>query len=353
MQVDELFELTQWIATEVEQAGIRTRYEELHAQLLSNAQSSQQQPFENQKNNLLDAIRKVPLHSITLEQRRFLDCIGIGDFVGERAVAHVEDVLFRNVIDPATAAAKIKEAGDSVAEGLRRSTRLREDLEDCVIVEEAIEDGVLVRVIFDGDASINNVVDLKEWTEIWHRIVRGIAMAHKRPPEDVKVVGAGRGSLLLDLAASYDVALTVTGIVLAALGVTERVFRIRKQAVEIEGLQLSNKKIAKELEAEAEKVRDTGAEGISAEFTAKLKIDPKTSGDIATALGTAVKDLVGFLEKGGEVDCVIPEPTEGAEAPPDEKQEELRKSFREIRQLEAIIRQLGPGNAGTEEGEQR
>jgi hypothetical protein len=129
---------------------------------------------------------------------------------------------------------------------------------------------VLVRVAFTHEASISNVVDLKTWSNIWHDIGRGIAMIHDAPPEEIQVVGASRGSVVLDLAVAYGIAATISKIILEALKVTEKVLDIRKKAEEIRALKLGNAKIAKELDEEAEKEKTKGVERIS-EHVVKLK----------------------------------------------------------------------------------
>jgi hypothetical protein len=347
MQVDELLDLTRWIATEIDEGGIVGLYNELKAKLEQNAQANQpQQPFGEEKENLVVALAAVRTNVLTSEQVRFLDCLGIAGHVGPSAVRAVEDVLFRNPLDPSTAATRVDEARQSIAEGVARSQRLAEDLEGCVARDEALGEDVLVRVRFAGETAIRNTVDLRKWADTWHGIVRGITMAHNQSPEDVRVIGAGRGSLLFDLATPYEFALTVTGIVFASLKVAERVVKIRHEAQMVKSLQLSNKKVARDLEAEAKAAEEKGAEQVTAEFTAQLKIDPASAGDVTAALGKSVADLIGFLRRGGEVDCVFPDQAEEGEGEQESRgRDALATTLEQIRELEGRLRQLGTGEA--------
>jgi hypothetical protein len=171
-------------------------------------------------------------------------------------------------------------------------------------------------------------------------------MAHNQSPEDVRVIGAGRGSLLFDLATPYEFALTVTGIVFASLKVAERVVKIRHEAQMVKSLQLSNKKVARDLEAEAKAAEEKGAEQVTAEFTAQLKIDPASAGDVTAALGKSVADLIGFLRRGGEVDCVFPDQAEEGEGEQESRgRDALATTLEQIRELEGRLRQLGTGEA--------
>lgn len=353
MQVEELLSLTDWVKAQIKEAEIPESYQALQTKLQQNAQANQpQQPFEAEKDALFDRLRSVPLNELTNEQLRFLDCIGIGGYVGPEGVRGVEDILIRNPLDLATVASRLTDQLQSIAEGIGRSERLAQDLEDCVVISEALGDDILIRVKFAGDASIADVVDLKKWSEVWHGIVRGITMAHGQSPSDVRVIGAGQGSLIFDLAAPEAFALTVTGIVYAALRVAEKVVQIQKQAEEVKGLKLTNKKIAKDLDSEASKVEEKGVEEVTAEFTAKLKLNPTQSGDVVTALGRSVTDLVRFLRQGGEVDCVLPDQLEDEEEVTDESRQQLMHTLHQIRELERRLRELGPGAEETpwEEG---
>jgi len=73
-----------------------------------------------------------------------------------------------------------------------------------------------------------------------------------------------------------------------------------------------------------------------------LKLKEDGEGDKTNALDKAVKNLVNFIESGGEVDFIIPE--EEVESEENEKTSpeygDLRVAFQEIRQLENKIKLL-------------
>ena len=96
------------------------------------------------------------------------------------------------------------------------------------------------------------------------------------------------------------------------------------------------------MDKEAEKEKTAGIERISSEIVKKLKLKKDGEGDKINALDKAIKNLVNFIESGGEVDFIIPE--EEVEDEEDEKEtpeyDNLRITFQEIRQLEAKIKLL-------------
>lgn len=348
MNVSELFDLTHWVSTQVEEARIVAKYQALHKILQQHAQPNQQrQPFESQKDDLVSSLRKAPLSKLTQDQLEFLRNLGIAEALGQEGIDTVEDVLYRNVIDVATSANKIQEISQKVARGVEKSNQIKSGLDGCVTEESYEADNeVLMRVSFAGGASLGNVTDFKNWGSVWFDIGRGIAMAHGAAPEDVKVVGATKGSVIIELAVIASIATTASGIILAALKVAEKVLDIRLKSEELRGLQLRNAKLVKELEDEAENEKTQGIDEIATTVAEKLGLDPQGEGDKINALDKSVKHLVNFIEKGGVVDFVLPEEDE-TDGEPDDGNQELRVAFEEIRQLEqkiALLEHKEPNN---------
>ncbi len=201
-----------------------------------------------------------------------------------------------------------------------------------------------MRVNFSGQAAMKNVADLKSWGLLWYDIGRGVAMAHNLSPEDVRIVGATRGSIIIELVAVYAVTHTISKIILSALTVAARVLDIRKKAEEVRGLKLNNDKLAAELEKAADEEKDKGIKQLAEELTKALKLK-SSEGDKATALEKAIKNLINFTEKGGKIDFVLPKTTtesaeQGDPAKRDKEIKELRDQFEKIRLLEDKLKLL-------------
>ena len=344
MNVSELYSLTFWIEDKIVNTQIPQKYQSLLQVLQQNAQPNQQkQPFERQRDDLIETIRKVPLNQLTREQLLFLDALGIATAVGADGVNQINNILYKNNLDIATAAQKIQEVLNKVNQGIQKSKQIQAGLSDCVSMEEYEEsDEVMIRVAFTGQAEMNNVVDFKKWGNIWHEIGRGIAMVHNGRPEDVKVIGATKGSIIIELATNPAIATTASAIIFFALKLAEKVLDIRKKAEELKELKLKNKKLINELENEAENEKQDGIERICEKLVAEIKIDGNGDGEKVNALRKAVKDLINFIEYGGEVDFVIPEEAEEHDVEEGEENkpefEKLRNTIQEIRQLENKLR---------------
>jgi hypothetical protein len=339
VNVSELYNLTHWITREIQQTKIQNKYQTLQKILQQNSQpNQQQQPFETQKEDLISTLREVPLGQLTRDQLDFLEHLGIAEAVGQAGIDVIEEVLYKNVIDVATSAQKIQQQVQKINQGIAKSNQIKEGLTDCVLEEEYEADNeILMRVSFTGHALMSNVSDFKSWGNIWYDIGRGIAMAHNASPEEIKIVGATKGSVIIELAVIASIATTTSGIILAALKVAEKVLDILKKAEELKGLKLKNEKFAKDLEKEAANEKKAGIEEITDQVAKQLGLK-EDEGDKVKALDTAVKNLVNFIEKGGIVDFVIPEPDEeGEDEEHNESNDQLRVAFQEIRRLEKKV----------------
>jgi hypothetical protein len=347
MQVEELFDLTNWVQKEIVTPGIITLYQNLLAVLNQNSQPSQAKlPFEEQKQALFSALKAVQLSDLSSEQLELLKTIGIANNVANEGVSSIEDILFRNVIDIATTINKITASIAELNSGVEWATQVKASLTTIInedVVREA-SDGVLMRVHFQKDAHLSNLTEFKDWGKNWYDIGRGIAMANGAAPEDVKVVGASKGSIIITLLTTYSIAKTTSAIILEALKVAEKIYDIKKAAQEVRALKIGNDAAEKALEKDAQTTKESGVTEIIANAIKSIGLDKTNDGDKVTALESSVKKLVDFIEKGGEVDFVVPdEVSDEANNDNDansKAREELRVTFREVRLLEKKIHQI-------------
>ena len=205
MQMSELFELTGWVNREIQEKNIVQKYQALHKILQQNAQQGQvQQPFEDQKDELVNTLLSVNLNKLTREQLGLLKTLNIVQHLGSQGVGIVEDILFKNVIDVATSATRIQEFFTNISNGVSKIDQLRTGLEGCIDHEAPEIEEVLMRVHFAGHADVGDVAALKEWSAVLHDIGRGLTMTFDQSPESMKIIGVEKGSLIIDLDLSYS-----------------------------------------------------------------------------------------------------------------------------------------------------
>lgn len=348
MQVEELYDLTSWVEVEVVGKQLVQKFQQLHKVLNQNAQANQQkQPFESQQETLVDALRRVPLDQLSIGQVNTLEDLKIAPNVGDQGASLVEDVLFKNALDVANAAQQIKRCVAELNEGIQWSNQLRELLEKIINSESIseIDDKVLLRVHFAGEAHIDNLTELKDWSKVWWEIGRGISMAHDQAPDSIEVIGASKGSIIVSLLTAQAIAGTVSGIIFAALKVVEKYYDIKRKAQEVRALEIGNDKAEKALEDAAKKHREDGVAAIVEQTVKELGLNPKTEGDKVNELTSATKKLVDFVSKGGEVDFVVPDDEEDDDEFDGDNttaraRADLRVRFQEVRKLEKEVKRL-------------
>lgn len=356
MQVEELFDLTTWIKQQVADKNIVQNYRQLHTILQQNSQPNQQKlPFENEKNVLIESLIGIPFANLSLGQIEVLGEIGIAQNAGTAGVEALEETLFKNAIDVATAAQKIQKSISDLERGIQWAQQTRTQLAEITRADDFYEeDGtVLLRVRFTGKAHLDNLTEFMEWGKTWWEIGRGISMAADDSPEGIKVVGASKGSIILTLAACYPVAKLASAILMEAFKLAESLIHILQEVEKLKALKISNKaaslsleEAAKSAQTAAEQTKEKGIESIVE--MAVREANTEGDGEKTKVLTLAVKKLVDFIEKGGEIDFVMPdEPAQDADDENDaqlvaarNERSELRNQFVALRELEQHVKQL-------------
>jgi hypothetical protein len=336
MNVSELFRLTVWITENVVKNSVVQKYQDLFTVIQINAQVNQpKRPFEAQKNDLLTTLNAINKNELTQQQLEYLKQLKIYHYIGDEGVNLIENNLYKNSLDIVTCAANIQKAINDINAGLKISDILQKCLGKLDLEEEYESDNeIMMRVAFKNQTYISNFTELKKWGGIWYEIVYGIAMANDTAPEEIKIVGATKGSVILELVAIAAIVKIISSILMEGLKVVDKVLEIRKKAEEIRALKIKNDKAAQELEQEAESEKQIGIDKIISVISDQLKIDKTKSGDKVAALSQSILKLLDFIEKGGEIDFVIPEKQEAGD---DEEISTLKVAFSEIRRLENKI----------------
>ena len=345
MQITELLRLTEWFKEYVILPGIPTQYSALHNRMNQNV-NNQKQPFESEKGALIDSLLLVNLSILTLEQIKFLEQLDIKELLGQDGVENIENILFDNNLDIASATIKIGENSGKISTAKSTLNEIDTVLNKSFSIEEDDEisdDSVMMRVYFQDGASIKDLKDLKRLSSVWYDIGRGIAMAQNRTPEDFNIIGAQKGSLIIEMAVYAGLATSISTILLASLKVAERVIDLLKRVEELKSLKLENKQIAQDLKKEADKEKENGINLTLEAAIEQLGLNRQEEGDKITALEKSISKLIDFTQKGGVVDFIQPdEEQEDDEQSKDIRAEisKLSDNVQEIRRIENSIKLL-------------
>lgn len=305
MNILELYELADWIKREV--TKIQKQYTNLQGVLQHNATQQQKQPLEDPLQKLNEALEQMPMKVLTSEQIRLLEAFDIADLVSINGARFVQQTIVKSDFDPAQANQDVQAAIGKLKQSLQRADAVFQAFSglETLLVEPEIGDSVLMRVEFRDQASIRNVVEWKDWAEQWVDISRGISMSFNEAPENVRVVGASRGSIILELAGSYLFVRIMAGIANSIIGVARSILELRHTAEDLRAKKLLTDKLEAELRSSAEEQKANGVETIYSQVVELLPKEP--DGEQSTALKRSITKLLNFHEKGGQVDFVEPE----------------------------------------------
>jgi hypothetical protein len=313
MEITEIYQLAIWVQKELVKSQITNNFNALINILNANAkrQNNQQaQPFEQQKNNLIDSLTSININTLTLSQIESLETAEIYQNIGQLGKNKVQEIL-SNTLDIAHVTQQISVMNTQLQQGIGQFNNLKKALQPFVNEDVSLlsKDEVLTRVIFEHEASVNNINELKLWSSKWFDIGRGFSIANGQTPEDVKVIGGGRGSLIIELALLATTALPIAKAINLTLDSMVKYQDFKLKAHEVRKLKDDNPNLIDDLEDDAKRWEDRASnlkKEIVEEIYDKIQNDfsdfrPENKAE----LNNAIKNLVDFISKGGDIDCVI------------------------------------------------
>lgn len=317
MNVEELYQLGIWFSDQFPE--LQKRYAALHNPLTHNASQPDKRPLESELESLLEFLRGQHFDDLSLEQLKMLSSLGVDAYVGPDGAAFVERTVRTSNYDPATAVTRLNEAIQSISNARAKLAAYVDATNglDLRPEESLAEEGLItIRVGFQNDVAIDNVVDWKNTAKEWYDIVRGLALVCDERPEDVRVVGAATGSVILILAGTAAftallarIAKHMTTTAKDVVGVRMEIENLRQKKLLTRAMEVELRRVEKE---KSDNAIDTVMGLLDRNLTGK-------DGDVPVALTSSIKKLLTFSEKGGTVDFVAPEVDEGDEGLGDEE----------------------------------
>lgn len=328
MEVRELKDLCGWFET-YGQPTVR-QCQTLFKKLQHNATQPGKQPVREDLKQLLGDLNGMPMHLLTREQVAVLEREKVREYLGKEGALYIERMVKSARFDPASAANELQEIHTLLAGFQSKCTELRQLLSSIDLLEEeqSYIDEIAVRVHFREDAGINDITQLKEWSQEWYDIMRGIALCVDEPPESVKVLGAHQGSVILVLGT------TVTATALLLL-ISNHLTKIALNALQlanaIEDFKLKaklNKTVLQGLQKSIEDQEKDGTKELLDAAIASLPNPP--DGEKTNALKKSIEKLQKFSKKGGEVDILPPPDSDEDEYDPPLSEKEI-EDLRNVR----------------------
>lgn len=308
MNVDELYRLGAWYAAQFK--DLDRRYRDVMEPLIYNASQSDKRPVEDQLNSLVMFLNNIQFDNLSIEQLKMLNKLGVDAYIGRLGAEYVNSAVRTSNYDPATAVQRLDEAIHSINDTYGKLAAYIEAVDGLGFGPDDVlaEDGyITIRVGFQNDVAINNVTDWKDTAKEWYDIIRGLSMACDEKPEDVKVIGAETGSVILILAGTAAFTALLARI---SKHITTSAKDIINVGIAMEDLR-QKRMLTRAMEIEFKKIEKEKTENAVAEIENLLEGATKiTGGDVSVALTASIKKLLTFSEKGGTVDFIAPEDEE-------------------------------------------
>ena len=351
MNVSELRALADWYNSQYQ--DLSNLYNELLQPISHNSSQPNKIALVDQLERLTTYLRDMKFSELSLQQIKALDDIGLIKYLGNTGADYVESAIKTGDYDAATAAQRLTTAISKLSESNSAFVAFENSLRTLGLFEKDTEvesDHITIRVGFQNEAAIKDIVDWKDSAKDWYEIVRGLAIATNESPEDTKVIGASTGSIILILSGTLAFTTLLALISKQVSSMAKDVIGIGDQIEELRRKKLLNKVIENELKKQESQLTTKALADTMKMISDKLVEEkaPPLDGEKMNALESSIKKLLMFNEKGGNVDFVSPDEDgdqdegDGADAnlEPMTALGEARNAIREYQTVREQIKQL-------------
>jgi hypothetical protein len=340
MDAREIVSLSQWYQREVQ--PVVKYYKTLSSVLQHNASQPDKQPVREPLNELTEKLDHLPITDLTIGQTRLLADLDVFHLLGLAGSRHLKNTLSTSDFDPASAAAdvqtdlhKITGAGSKLQQAETALTEIQ--IEFSSVTSE--NNRAFAIVLFKDDASISNISELKKWSAEWYDIGRGLAICADETPQDVKVVGAQSGSLILYLSIGVLVTALLARMTKHLAFIAKELISVDLAREQLQQQKLLTETIRNDLAKQREALENEGKQKVFDEVKSILgdRLKPENEG----VLQKAVEKYSKFYSAGGEVELISNFAVEEREDDTDSYEiAQINKEVSELRELREEIRLL-------------
>ena len=339
MQVSELHQLVDWVDVNIRQSNLQAHYQQMTQALQQNTARRNNQPpvsFESQKVQLFNTLEEINILELNLSQQKLLTSLKLDSLLGQSAIDQIEDILFRNQLDIVNAHKQFSSMQQKLNSGYTLLNQLKQPLDaiqtDAVDEDTLRKNETLMRVHFQHHSSISNMEEFSSWGERWKSISDGFTFATGGSVQDIRITGASKGSVILELVANTTLIGMIGGGIKWTLDSIKTGLEIRHQIVATQKLKIEKKTqevILQQLQEAQKAHRKESIDDITEKLIEEHKLNEDGDrGDIRPRLKPAVRELYDFIDGGGEVDFTAHEEQE-----PEQKVELLTQNISDVRTL--------------------
>lgn len=303
MDIEEVIRLAGWYSENTR--AVQKKYAALVGVLQNNSQQPTQQPVAEPLKELKSALAEMPTAKLSVLQLGVLERLGVSDLLGRRGKRWVDKKIRSTTYDPATTYQTLHEAHQRISSAQQILNTFRENAVSIGFSDAPfdidLEHPYRVNVIFKEGASIDDVTEWKKSASEWELIFAGVSAVVGQRPEDVRVVGASSGSIILTVAASPLVAKVLASISKSIASIANDYLDFQMRREELERSRMMTEVIRTDL---ARQEKERRASGIDRIIDAVKEVAPNATEEAVAKLRKSVEKQIGFAERGGELDFV-------------------------------------------------
>ncbi len=300
-----------------------------------NSPPQEQVSISKEKDAVLKVIGAIGLDNLTLNEREILAASFNLKKLGVSGVVWINKIFADHHLDPMGAVNELEELLQEFTHLQEQAVTTLQVLEPFKIdaVDGDMEPGhAALQITFKNKAAIEDFGTLRDAAEEWWEIMRGVALLANTTVENIPILVMEKGyRLQIESASTPPVLLAIGCIVDKVLWAVDRYFDLKRKADEIRAMDLDNKKIEQELEEEAENYKRGIVDNINAAVIESMA-GKRTNGEVSTAMEITVRHIFDFLDKGGTIDCRLPD-----NGLPELDRTKLSVLYEKVRRLEARI----------------
>ncbi len=305
MDIIDVLALNNWVNNWVPPA--LEHYRPLAEVLQNNSQPQAAQPVEPPLEKLIEFLKTMPTEELSSQQLDVLEALGISHLLGRQGAYWVRKTVRTATYDPATTNTSVQQAVNDLQQASKKMSTFVSSAKALgfEIDGEELDEGVFrVSVCFRDKVSIQTVPDLKNRSNDWFKIVAGVAEAIGEKPEETQVVGVANGSIWVVLGTTAAMTKALAIISKHAREVASNVISIMNDIEDYRAKKRMNKLIEQGLKQALDEAKENGFANIMEELIPLLP--ENFSPEQRAKLENSVKQMLAFVEKGGDIDFSTP-----------------------------------------------
>jgi hypothetical protein len=299
---------------------------------LSSEQIRQLRSFDDDgQNTFFKPLEKIPTEKLSLQQIEILKTLDVYRFVGFEGSKLIKETISLNSNNVGGLSSHFGRHADSLRQAHQKLYSLYKSIDELGLQTDllgASNKKPTVRVIFKSNSSINNIKDWKDQSKLWHDTIRGITLSIDEAPEEVKVIGASTGSLILILTGTAVFTGLLASIMKDITSVAKNTIAVKiawedykQKAMVTDEMKSQHNTLIENQEKEGKK---KVIEGIIEQLPQDI------NGEQKNALENSIDNIFEFTENGGDLDFVGALTNDPENGELDKKFNDARNSIKEF-----------------------